>query len=319
MQAAPLFEELADGPAGGKAWWLTTNDGRRIRIGLWPEGAKGTVLLFPGRTEYIEKYGRAAEDFRQRGFATLTVDWRGQGLADRLVADRSVGYVGQFSDYQLDVQTIMAALPDLNLPEPFYLLGHSMGGCIGLRALMDGLPVKAACFSGPMWGILIPPLMRPAARAIAYAGRQLGMGTRYAPGSSGTAPYPEAVAFDGNNLTCDPQMYDYMLRQTLAQPDLGLGGPSLQWVHEAFVEMRALRQRPSPPVPAVTFLGSDESIVCPEAIRDRMARWPGGQLEIVDGGRHEVMMETPRRRQYFFDTTTQFYETCGPVALSQTA
>lgn len=308
MERAPLFHDLADGPENGTAYWLTTEDVRRLRIGVWPDGQRGTVLLFPGRTEYVEKYGRAARDLRQRDFATVAVDWRGQGLADRMLPDRAIGFVERFTDYQKDVGAVMKALPALDLPRPLYLLGHSMGGCIGLRAMMAGLEVQAACFTGPMWGIRMSPLLRPAARAIAYTGRQIGLGTRYAPGSGGDAAYPEAAPFEGNELTTDPEMYDYMRRQTAAQPALSLGGPSLQWVHEALREIRFLRHRPSPAQPALSFIGSDERIVAAEAIEDRMARWPGGVLERVEGARHEMMMETPERRAHFFDSTAAFFE-----------
>lgn len=308
MTPAPLFDDLAMGPAFGRAWWLETSDGKRIRIGIWGEGDKGTILLFPGRTEYIEKYGPAAEEFRRRGFATLVIDWRGQGLADRMLPDRAAGYVHSFSDFQKDVQAVIHALPRLDLSEPFYLIGHSMGGCIGLRAAMQDLPIAAACFSGPMWGIHLSALMRPTAWAIAYTGRQLGLGAHYAPGSTRAKPYPEHAPFEGNDLTTDREMYDFMRQQTVEQPDLGLGGPTLHWAHEALIEVRALRREPSPGIPALTFLGSDECIVSQEAIRERMARWPGGQLEIVEGGRHEVMMECPSRRKRFYDTTAKFFE-----------
>ena len=77
METAPFFAEIADAPEGGRAHWLVAEDGVRIRIGHWvPADAAGTVLLFPGRTEYIEKYGRAARDFATRGFAMAAVDWR---------------------------------------------------------------------------------------------------------------------------------------------------------------------------------------------------------------------------------------------------
>ena len=59
---APFHADLADGPPGGRAVWLRTADEVRIRAGLWRGGDKGTVFLLPGRTEYIEKYGRAAGD-----------------------------------------------------------------------------------------------------------------------------------------------------------------------------------------------------------------------------------------------------------------
>ena len=44
LSPAPFFEDVAGGPAGGAAHWLTTSDGTRIRVGHWrPEGeATGT-------------------------------------------------------------------------------------------------------------------------------------------------------------------------------------------------------------------------------------------------------------------------------------
>ena len=52
---APLFDDVRAGPDTGAAYWATTSDGVRVRLGVWPKAdARGTVLLFPGRTEYIE-------------------------------------------------------------------------------------------------------------------------------------------------------------------------------------------------------------------------------------------------------------------------
>src|SRR5690606_29166109 len=43
-------------PEGGAARWSTTPDGARLRVFTWGEGARGTVFLFNGRTEFVEKY-----------------------------------------------------------------------------------------------------------------------------------------------------------------------------------------------------------------------------------------------------------------------
>ena len=80
VNIAPLYNVLAQGPDSGKGYWLITQDGVRIRIGVWNSGTKGTVIIFPGRTEYIEKYGDAAKIFALQGYSALAVDWRGQGL-----------------------------------------------------------------------------------------------------------------------------------------------------------------------------------------------------------------------------------------------
>jgi lysophospholipase len=298
--AAPLFDDVADGPSGGRAVWLAASDGVRIRAGLWDQGRNGTVFLFPGRTEYIEKYGRAAADLCARGYATLAVDWRGQGIAQRAYADRLIGHVGDFAEFQRDVDALIAFATVEGLPRPWYLLCHSMGGCIGLRSLMRGLPFKAAAFSAPMWGISMAAWMRPVAHVMGRLAGPFGQAHRYAPGTGGIT-YVLTAPFQGNVLTTDPEMWDYMRRQVDAHPDLALGGPSIGWLHAALRECGALAAMPAPPVPVLTALGTAEKVVDVAPIHLRMASWPQGRLDLYPGAEHEVPMETPDRRQRFFD------------------
>ncbi|WP_322891341.1 MULTISPECIES: alpha/beta hydrolase [unclassified Yoonia] len=294
--AAPFFDDVANGPANGAAHWLTTSDNRRIRAGHWPvEGAKGTVLIFPGRTEYIEKYGITAQALTASGYAALAVDWRGQGLADRLIADPNLGHVGDFADYHRDVAALLAHATALGLPRPYFLIAHSMGGCIGLRALTDGLDVKAVMFSAPMWGIQMPRATRSFAWSLSTLSLPLKFDEKVVPGQSATS-YPLQQPFAGNMLTNDPEIYAALRGQIEAHPALGLGGPTLRWLNRSLQEMRDLSRLPSPTTPCITFLGNNESIVDPAAIRTRMARWPGGVLHEIKGGLHEMLMDQPEMR-----------------------
>ncbi len=296
MESAPLYSDVADGPDAGQAWWIHADDGVRLRMAVWArDAARGTVLLFPGRTEYIEKYGRTARDLAQRGYATCSIDWRGQGLADRLTDDSMAGHVLHFSDYQRDTRALIAAAQALDLPRPWHLLAHSMGGCIGLRALINGLPVASSAFSAPMWGIQMSQPLRPVAWSLSWSGRQFGMGHVISPGSPPDS-YVLSEPFETNKLTNDREMYQYMIDQVDAHADLGLGGPSLRWLYEALSECRELSRLPSPDLPCVTFLGTDEDIVDIARIKDRMRRWNGSRLEMVSGGRHELLMDTAEIR-----------------------
>lgn len=304
---APLHAELALGPEGGAAFWLTASDGVRIRAGVWPVGEKGTVLLFPGRTEYIEKYGLGAADLRARGYATVVIDWRGQGLADRLLPDRMLGHVARFQDYQLDVQAVVAMAQQLGLPEPYYLMSHSMGGAIALRSLILGLPVKAAVFSAPMWGIAMKAWMRPFAQPIAQMSGWLRQSHRLAPSTSGKSYILEAE-FGGNVLTTDPEMWRYMKRQMTERPELALAGPSIAWLYTALAECRDLALTPSPAYPALTVLGTAEKVVDVAPIHLRMARWRGGRLSMYQGAEHEVLMETPLHRTRFYDEAAALFD-----------
>ncbi len=304
---APLYTDIAEAPAGGIAQWRICADGVRVRVALWPrEGARGTVLLFPGRTEYIEKYGPAAGELAARGYAMACIDWRGQGLADRPLADRARGHVARFTDYQRDVAALLAAAREAGLPEPFHLIAHSMGGCIGLRALHEGLPVASAVFSAPMWGIHLPAALRPLAWAMAAGARMARQGHLYAPGT-GPLTYVLAVPAPGNVLTSDPAMYGFMQRQLRAHPCLALGGPTLHWLSEALRETRALAARMPPALPCLCVIGSNERVVDTGRIRAIMARWPGGRLEVIPGAEHEVMMEVPATRRRFHDSAAALF------------
>ncbi len=302
LAPAPYFDDITDESSGGVAHWITTSDELCIRVAHQrPENvAQGTVLIFPGRTEYIEKYSHVAHELAARGYATLTIDWRGQGLADRLLEDGRIGHVAQFIDYQKDIAAMMRAARELDLPRPFHLLAHSMGGAIGLRAVMEGLPVQTCSFTGPMWGIKMSPLERPFGIAMAYGGTKLGFGHHIAP-NTGLENYVLTQGFEDNTLTTDSDMYKMMQDQLAGHPDIGIGGPSLNWLRESLCETGHLAQRSSPDIPCLTFLGSNERIVDIQRIYDRMELWPRGALEMIEGAEHEILMETPDIRKAVLD------------------
>lgn len=309
MQAtpAPFFSDIAHGPATGAAHWVHTSDNIRIRVGHWPVArARGTVLIFPGRTEFIEKYGQTATGLGKRGLASVAIDWRGQGLADRLTDNALIGHVERFVDYQKDVAAMIRHARACDLPRPFFLLAHSMGGAIGLRAVMEGLAVDAVAFSGPMWGIKIAPHLKPIAWTLSTVMPRLGQGLRLPPGTR-LEHHVLADGFAGNLLTRDPAQFEIMRQQLLAQPELALGGPSMVWLREALFETRHLASRGAPNLPCLTLMGSNERIVDIPAIERRMEGWKQGRLEIVPDGEHEVLMESAEVTDPLFDQISALF------------
>ncbi len=291
---------------------MRADDGVTLRLAHWPAASdsRGSVLLFPGRTEYIEKYSGIAAFLTDSGYDVLAIDWRGQGLSDRLLPDVRLGHVAQFGDYQRDVVEMVVAATERNLPKPWHLLAHSMGGCIGLAALHGGLPVASAAFSAPMWGINLRPMSHGVAVGMAYLAGRLGRGGRLAPGSGGGAmgTYVLDECFSANLLTEDADQWCRMVREAAAWPDMTLGGASFDWVGKALNECLRLSRMASPDLPALISLGSSEKIVSPAAIRDRAARWPAASLMEVEGARHEVMMCRPDRRAAFLSAALDLFQ-----------
>lgn len=112
--------------------WLTLADGRRLCVHDWPQAdARAGMLIVHGLGEHAGRYATLAAWLNARGYAVRSYDQRGHG--------RSPGRRGALSrpleliDDLAGVYTDFAA----SLPAPPVLLGHSMGGLVALRAVLD--------------------------------------------------------------------------------------------------------------------------------------------------------------------------------------
>src|SRR5262249_34955333 len=135
----------------------------------------GTVCVFTGRSEQIEKYFETVRDLRDRGFAVAMIDWRGQGHSSRHLRDPRKGFVRDFTDYEVDAETFVqqVVLPDC--PPPHLALAHSMGGAVLLRIAhagkrwFDRLVLWAPMIALPGRTTSLP--VRTLVRTLRYLGR----------------------------------------------------------------------------------------------------------------------------------------------------
>lgn len=290
-------------PENGLAGVVKTPDGVSLRYGRWepPPGRKGTVVILQGRAEFIEKYFETVRDLRARGFAVATFDWRGQGLSDRAFADRRKGYVRNFAQYAMDLDTIMeqVVLPDC--PPPFFVLGHSMGGAVAIRACHDGRRwFERVVLSAPM--LALPPtrfsgMAGPMARAM----RWLGRGGAYIPGGDKQPSGPED--FVGNVLTSDPVRFARNLAIVAEEPDLALGPPTIAWADAALRQMRDF-SNPSYAAhirqPMLLVAAGYDQVVWTPAIEDFGMYLLAGRHLILPGARHEILQEQDQFRAQFW-------------------
>ncbi|PQM57260.1 MAG: hypothetical protein CML39_00150, partial [Rhodobacteraceae bacterium] len=56
---------------GGILDYVQTEDRKYIRYGFWDKGEKATVIILPGRSEYIEKYNSVIKEFTQRNYSVV--------------------------------------------------------------------------------------------------------------------------------------------------------------------------------------------------------------------------------------------------------
>jgi lysophospholipase len=270
-------------------------DGMQVRFGhlIPPGAARGTVVVLPGRAEFIEKYRETIAALVGWGFAAAILDWRGQGGSDRFLAHHHRGHVVQVEDYLADLAAVMARLHRLLLPRPFLMLSHSMGGHIGLRYLHDQRDdFLASVMSAPMFGIRLAPTPEPVARALCAAAVRMGAGWRFAPGQRDFDL--DRYVFSGNRLTSCPDRYAGLRRLVAATPEFALGGVTYGWLGAALRSI-ALTRRPgyleSISTPILVLQAGVERIVSNRAQAATVRRLPNSRLLAFPGARHELLME----------------------------
>jgi lysophospholipase len=296
IPANPVPENVVTGT-------LKTRDGVSLRFARWapPPGRKGTVCLLQGRAEFIEKYFETVRDLRARGFAVATFDWRGQGLSDRVLRNRRKGYVRNFSQYQIDLETFISEVVLPDCPPPVFALAHSMGATILLRAAHAGYRwFDRAVLLAPM--IALPGLRRLAAtRIMVSTMRLMGLSSLYVPG--GDAAVMMQRPFVGNLLTSDPVRYARNVAVLEAEPALAIGWPTVAWADSAFRVMGELSESGYAGTirqPILIIAAGQDAIVSTAAIDEFAVRLRAGSHLIVPGARHELLMEQDRFRAQTF-------------------
>jgi lysophospholipase len=294
-------------PSGAVVDVLKTFDGLELRMCRWEANQSpklGTVCLFGGRTEFIEKYFEVIADLRRRGFAVATMDWRGQGGSDRQLANPRKGYVRDFADYDDDLNRFMreVVLPDC--PPPYIGLAHSMGGNILLRAAArQGLWYERIVLTAPMIRLneKVLPTSRPVAKLVSATAAMFGAGKAYV--SNGSDDYGETWPFEGNAITTDRERYARNNAIVAAEPALGLGSPTYGWMRAAFRSMRTIT---SPAhlaairVPILFVLGGDDPIADSPLIEDYATRLKLARAITIPYARHEILQERDDLRQQFW-------------------
>jgi lysophospholipase len=296
IPANPVPESVVSGT-------IRTPDGAELRFARWapPAGRKGTVCIFAGRGEPIEKYFETVRDLRDRGFAVAMIDWRGQGHSSRRLRDPRKGYVRDFADFEVDVETFVrqVVLPDC--PPPFFALAHSMGGAVMLRLAYAGKRwFDRMVLSAPMIDLPGRSTSFPV-RTLLRAMRILGQGGRYVPG--GSDALTGTGTFVNNPVTSDPVRYARNAAILEEDPTLGIASPTIAWADTAFRAMHTFRRVDYPSQirqPILMLAASNDVVVSTPAIEEFAYHLRAGSHLVIAGSKHEILQEQDRYRAQFW-------------------
>lgn len=295
-----VADPIVDAIKGLETFRVVGPDDKSIRVAFAPfsgQTQRGSVIISPGRTEYIEKHATTALDLIARGYNVLIIDQRGQGWSDRLTANPMAGHMDSFVKAAEHVGLAIAAAGD-RLSGPHILLCHSMGGCIGLEGLLCGhLPtIGAAAFSAPMWGLNVPAYAMPMSTMLTSI--------KQAQAIAPTTPKVwKPDAFEGNAITHDPLHFARNNALFLAEPALQIGGPTNGWLSGAFATMAGFipDRLANVKIPILVVSGEADTVVDNAAHVRIVGQLPNAILRTIAGAKHEVMHELPNLRTQFWD------------------
>jgi lysophospholipase len=300
-------------PPEGWRWHTFTNpQGRKIRFGTVAPASRvpdAVVIMAPGLSEFGEKYFELAHDLLQRNLSLWVMDWQGQGLSDRHLRNtphkrHATSFDDDVADFHYFIMEYVkhsAVHPDVGRI-PLVLLGHSMGGNIGLRYLYEH-PETFACaaFSAPMMGIrdlrMVPKMLR---RTLTAALNEF-MGNSYVFGGSDWRA--EVRANPGHNIfSSDPTRDAIHNAWCLHDGRLQVGSPTFRWLYEAVKSCAAVNQvtlLKGIKTPLLLAIAEKDGLVENSAIRRAAKLIPHAQLLEIPGAHHEILMEADSMRDQF--------------------
>ncbi|MGQ0446118.1 MAG: alpha/beta fold hydrolase [Beijerinckiaceae bacterium] len=295
---------ILDNPAPPRAVVsaIAARDNWNLRAARWSCGpaCAGTVAILPGRAELIEKYFEVIGELLSRNFDAAILDWRGQGLSGRLTKDSRKGHIGDFRDFERDLDALVEQVLEPYCRPPWFALGHSMGGAIALAKAHGHSPFERMVLTAPMIGIhglRFPRAMRIFAKALVL----LGQGRRFVPGG-GPKPYM-AAAFEGNVLTSDSRRHARTAAIIEAAPALAIGDPTIGWINAAFRLTRRFEDAAYPRrilTPVLIIAAGADQVADTAATENFASRLKAGKCLTLAHARHEILMERDSLRALFW-------------------
>ena len=304
----PVPEDVVSGT-------IKTPDGAELRFARWapPAGRKGTVCVFTGRSEHIEKYFETIGELVERGFSVVAMDWRGQGLSARELPDANKGHIDDFDMFERDLEALRKQVLQFLCPQPWFALAHSMAGAVLLSQANSGRsPFERLVLVSPMIEIA-GRATHTSTRVVVEIADAVGLGASYAPGVSRRSSMSEP--FEGNDLTSDAGRYARNAAIVAAAPQLAVAGPTIGWINAIRRGQLQLHRGLDVGVPNL-ILRSDHTVAETttavgmergDAVLDvsQIARWAGcvgnrSTIVPVADAKHDVLLSLPGPRAVAF-------------------
>ncbi|HKY05949.1 MAG TPA: lysophospholipase [Blastocatellia bacterium] len=239
---------------------------------------RAEAVLVHGLGEHCGRYGPLTDHLIDRGYRVTAYDHRGHGKSEGLK-----GHVNRFTDYEDDLDRIVAHVRASAGERPLFLIGHSMGGLISLRYLAR----KAQ-------GVAAAVVSAPAIQTVVKAPKPMVMVARI-----GSRLFPRMRVDNG----LDPAVLsrDQEVGRRYGADPLVNRLVSFRWFTEMTRAMREVREMgPAITLPLLMMHGTGDKIVNFDASRRLFDRVRSHDKEFIDypGYYHELFNEPEKAEIY---------------------
>lgn len=258
-----------------------------------------------GRSEFIEKYFESIRELQARGLSVATMDWRGQGLSERMLPEREKGHILDFGTFRADLRKFTEEVARRRFRGPLFLFTHSMGGAPALQLLADGYDAFAgAVLCAPMTRLFDDPLKRAYARAMARLACALGGARRPVWGVK-----EHSLAFEGNVLTSDRARHQRFADLQAAAPNAIIREPTFGWLKaatDAIDDLHRQNRFARLKTPVMIVSAENDALVSTKDHAALAKRSPLVDDVVIRGALHEIMMERDDIRALFWAAVDAF-------------
>nr|WP_236649205.1 alpha/beta hydrolase [Rhodopirellula sp. SM50] len=258
---------------------ISTGDGRGLHVRRWgAPTADVAIVVVHGLGEHSGCYAEFGEFMAGRGFLVYASDQHGHGKSPGVR-----GHAPAIETFIDDIQTVCGHVADHHPDAETVLLGHSMGGHMVLRFLLDKdrPPIERAIVTNPM---ILP--QNPPTKLQSFAA---WLTSKIIPRVRVTAKQPPT------QLTQDPEMLEQLAGDPLLHEKLsiGIGGELMSSGHRILDSADQLKSD------LLFLIGADDDI-CDRETSQEFCRLVGRRCttKLFDGLRHSLLIEKDRRKVY---------------------
>lgn len=275
------------------------------------QNEKGVIVIAQGFGGSYLLHSEMQYDLAKAGYSVFEFDHRGQGLSDRVCADKSVGCIDSFDYLSEDLKTFIETVIPHSPSRKIFLIGHSMGGPVVANYMAENPSrIRAAVLAVPMMEVDVGNRTEAEALTVIQNKIDAGLELEYSWEEGPFVPKISNECRKARPTEGEGKLRGCMAEATfVAHPEAAVGGASWKWMQQSVLGSLRARTKSAKKISAPILMVTAE--------KDAIVM-PGGQKEFcensincrhlkISGVGHGLLSSDDSYRDQFYKAVFQFF------------